>query len=424
MVYYLLKKGLSCIGSSRNPVFLNSLYLLFSSMLSSATGFIFWVVVARFFSVADVGTASAIISTVGLIAVISLLGLDVTLVKYLSDNKYDRKELINSSVFLVMTMSLIVSVIALIIGYNQVNSFQATNIAIFSFTIIGLSIISSLQALQSQGIFVGLRQNKYCLYQNIMSTIRIGFVPILAFIGSLGIILAYGISWMLMLLLGFVFMRIQLNYFPFPRINKNILRSIFHFSLGNYVARIFDMMPTYVMPLIIITILDEEASAYFYVAWQISLLLLIISKSVSSSVLAEAVHDPQNIDNLLKRSTLLTFVLLIPAVFGICLIGKYLLLLFGNAYAENSYLVLVLLSLGSIPFSMNMLYSAACRIKDNIRSMLVIYGIIGIGTIVGSIYSLQKLGLNGGAYSWILANILSLLFVLFDSNKHRLTKDW
>ena len=74
-----LKKHLS------DPLFKNAYFLMFSSLTSAGSGFFFWLIAARFYSTADIGLASAIISTMGLISMLSLLGFDISLVRFLPE---------------------------------------------------------------------------------------------------------------------------------------------------------------------------------------------------------------------------------------------------------------------------------------------------------------------------------------------------
>ena len=84
-----LKKHLS------DPLFKNAYFLMFSSLTSAGSGFFFWLIAARFYSTADIGLASAIISAMGLISMLSLLGFDISLVRFLPERE-DKQELINS----------------------------------------------------------------------------------------------------------------------------------------------------------------------------------------------------------------------------------------------------------------------------------------------------------------------------------------
>ena len=67
----------------KDPLFKNAYFLMFSSLTSAGSGFFFWLIAARFYSTADIGLASAIISAMGLISMLSLLGFDISLVRFL-----------------------------------------------------------------------------------------------------------------------------------------------------------------------------------------------------------------------------------------------------------------------------------------------------------------------------------------------------
>ena len=88
------KKQKGTENASERPLFKNAYFLMFSSLTSAGSGF-FWLIAARFYSTADIGLASAIISAMGLISMLSLLGFDISLVRFLPERE-DKQELINS----------------------------------------------------------------------------------------------------------------------------------------------------------------------------------------------------------------------------------------------------------------------------------------------------------------------------------------
>ena len=70
----------SLIGAS---LYRNAAYLLLGTAVISATGFVFWIIAARLYPVEVVGVGSAIISALGLMAVLPELGLATGLVRFL-----------------------------------------------------------------------------------------------------------------------------------------------------------------------------------------------------------------------------------------------------------------------------------------------------------------------------------------------------
>lgn len=184
------------------------------------------------------------------------------------------------------------------------------------------------------------------------------------------------------------------------------MNDIIHFSFGNYLARIFEMLPTFVLPLIVINVLGAEANAYFYIAWQISMLLLAIPRFTSISLLAEGSHNSKELGRNVKRTLKFIFILLGVSVVGLFIFGKHLLLIFGESYAENSFEVLPILVLGSIPFAINAVYASVMRVKRRIKPVIGVYGGISIVTIAVSYLLIQKVGLVGVGISWVIGNLV------------------
>ncbi len=104
------------------------------------------------------------------------------------------------------------------------------------------------------------------------------------------------------------------------------------------------------------------------------------------------------------KSLKFIFILLIPAIMGIFIFGRYVLLLFGEAYAEKNFKVLLILSLASIPHAINVVYVAVKRVENEIKSVIYVYGAVAVLTLIGSCVVIQEMGLIGIGISWIFGN--------------------
>ena len=276
--------------------------------------------------------------------------------------------------------------------------------------------IAPLGALQSSGVFVGFRKAEYSFIQTIVTLARIGIVPFLTTLGALGIYTSDGLTSILAFLLGFFLISRVCKYRPFPSVKREVINDLFHFSSGNYIARIFEGLPALILPIMVVNILGAEANAYFFIAWAISGLLLVIPRATSTSLLVEGSYDAERIRFNLIRSVKFIFLLLISAIAFIFLFGDYLLLIFGGQYAENSFDVLRILAIASIPFSINVLYASIKRIEKEIKPLIWIYGGIAILTLAGSYFLMQSRGIIGTGIAWVLANGLICVFITL---KHR-----
>ena len=156
--------------------------------------------------------------------------------------------------------------------------------------------------------------------------------------------------------------------------------------------------------------LGAEQNAYFFIAWAISGLLLVIPSATLHSLLAECSYGEDLKFNVL-RAVKFIYLLLLPAIIFIFLFGNYLLLIFGKQYAENSLEVLRILSLASIPYSINALYASIKRIKKEIKSLIYLYAGISIITIVAGYLLMWKMRIIGVGVAWVLANGLVAIFI-------------
>jgi len=66
----------------KDPLFRNSLFIILASALGGAFGFIFWVLAAKIYPKEDVGIATALISSLSLVILLSRFGLNQSLVRF------------------------------------------------------------------------------------------------------------------------------------------------------------------------------------------------------------------------------------------------------------------------------------------------------------------------------------------------------
>jgi len=101
-------KNLYCVSLYRNAV-----YLMLNLIVVAVTGFGFWIVAIKLCSIEGVGLASAAISTICLLALLSDLGLDYRLIRFLPCSGERVRDTINSYFTLREAISVILSFIFL-----------------------------------------------------------------------------------------------------------------------------------------------------------------------------------------------------------------------------------------------------------------------------------------------------------------------
>lgn len=386
----------------KEPLYRNSIVLMLNTAFSALFGLLFWIVVARTVSSEDIGVATAVISAASLITALSRLGLDQGLVRYLPGLK-EKKNFYSSVVILTLVFALIITGIFLI-GINMFSprlSFLRDGWFLPLF--IAYIIITSMYFIQNV-VFIAIRRADWGMVQNIILGTRIPAIFFLANLGVIGIFFAFGIAYLLALLVG-IFILYNYGLSITRCFDTESIRKTLKFSLGNYSAGLFSMAPVTIIPIMILNTIGAEEGAYFYVAYSIATLLFMIPNAVSMSLFVEGSHNLPLKETVLK-SVKLVFMLLIPAIIIIFLFGDKMLLLFSNEYSEKSFEMVQLLAVSSIFSAVISIFISIKKIQKDVRiinymNFLLSLLIIGIGYA-----ALLKYGLLGVGYAWLGANVL------------------
>jgi O-antigen/teichoic acid export membrane protein len=387
-----------------DPLFKNSYYLMATMLFTAGAGFFFWIFAARLYTVEAVGLGSAILSATWLLSILSVLGFDIGLIRYLPEER-DKSRMINSCFTMTALAALMLAVIfilglqiwtpALMILREQ---------TVFGAVFVLFTIAMTLFGLQTN-VFVAFRQAKYSFIQGSVAMLRIVILPFLVAFGAFGLYLSAGLATIIAILVGnMLIMKVLSTYRLVPAISKKMLSGMVYYSFGNNVANIFYFLPVAALPLLVVDVLGEEHNAYFYVAWAISSVLLMIPFTVSTSLFAEGSFSPDELRRNVIKSLKFIYVLLILGIIGLFIFGRYVLLLFGEAYAENAFGVLLILSLASIPHAINVVYVAIKRVKKETMPAIYVYGTVAALTLIGSYIAIQEMGLIGIGISWIAGN--------------------
>jgi len=404
------------IQKLKDPLYKNSMFLMLSTFVGSALGFVYWIVAARLYSVEAVGIATALISAMNLIAALSKLGFDIGLVKFLPNG--DRKiDMINSCLTITFVSSIVFSTI-FVLGtevWSPALGFLKKNAALFALFVVFVTVTAMIQT--QYNVFVAFRKAEFSFAQNTTwFVLKLIFIVFLTSFGAFGIFISWGAAVFFGLLLSLFFLtpKVCSGYLPIPSVEKRIVRNMFYFSFGNYIASIFSIAPQMLLPLLIVNVLGAEMTAYFFIAWSISNILFIISNAVSMSLFAEGSYNQNKLRKDTIKAIKFTFLLLIPAIIGVVLFSDKLLLLFGKAYSENAVDLLRILAVSSILVAVNTLYVGVKRVQMDIKTITFIYVFIMGFTIVVSYALITKIGLIGVGIGWMLGH--GIIFTIINTS--------
>lgn len=359
----------------KNPLFRNAYLAMVGAISNSALGFIFWIVIARFYSTEAVGLNSAIVSSVGLLAVLSELGFGIGLIRFLPSAGKNSNDMLNTC----LTSNGLTSMALAIFFLLGLHFWSPALIIVrkdnmFSAIFIIFTVVISLQSL-ALNAFLAMREAKFLVYYNmIFNLLKLAFAILFAvFVGTtFGLFFSICSAGVISLLVAIMLFlpKLQKSYYPIPKIKKEVLSELWDYSLSNYIGRGLMLITPLILPLIIVNRLGAEMNAYFAISWAVASILMVIPSSISTSLFVEGSHDRASLKHNSAKSLKLMFLLLVPITFFIFIISDRLLMIFGQDYSDNGAMLLRILALSSIPYGINYFYINISRITNNIKSLI------------------------------------------------------
>jgi O-antigen/teichoic acid export membrane protein len=328
----------------------SALLLGLSTIASAAAGFVFWIVAARLFPPSVVGAESGALTLVMLVAVIAQLDLHVGFPRFLPMAGRQRARLIRSGyAAAVLAAVAAAGVIWLVTRSRVIDLLPGLSPATTAVTLLALPIwvLFSLQ----DSVLIGLRAASWFTVENLSyNLVKVGLLWCTAAVLPEGGIVTAAILPALLaipLVNALIFRRLLPVAPDADEPAKVTRRTVQRFLINDYPGGICTVVATRALPLIVIAQLGATAGGYFFIAWQIVLVLeqalaslgvtLTVEAATSSS--ADATRMAQK---MLKRVLLPVIGFTVLAV----LLAQPVLRLFGAGYAEHSASVLIALLLG------------------------------------------------------------------------------
>ncbi len=356
-----------------SSLYSNAFYLMLAQAAIAALGFFFWVIVARFYTEAEVGYSSAIISAIGLVSLIGHIGLDSFTVRFLS-RAQNPGRLLNTCLTYSGTATLVVSLVcAVAIGVWSPRIGFVASQPVFLAAFVCFAVATNLSG-SVGAAFVACRKAKFLLVKDVIFGVLKLFLPLLflAHFHAFGIVASWGLATMAALVVSvFVLVpRVVPGYAVALELGARLVRRAWGFSGLSYVISLVGSMPKFLMPLIVINVLGPEENGFFYIAWAMSTVLFFIPGSIAQSLFAEGSYDRRLLHRNVLRAFRLSFALLVPAALLLVLLGDKLLLAFGASYSARSLELLRILVVAGFPITVERVHFAVLRVRGRLRELL------------------------------------------------------
>jgi len=393
----------------------NAFYLILNSAATAILGFVFWALMARRFTPAEVGIGSALVAASGLVSSLANLGLGNGLVRFVPEAKEKGKDLVNSVFTLAFSATAVGALIYLggaglwspKLGFLRLNYLLALGFIVTA----GCSTVSSLL----DSAFVAQRACRYIFWKNVVVSLLKMPLPLFVFfrLGGFGIFVSAGLATAAGLVLAFLgFMKSAYpGYRLTPVVKPDLVKPVLPFSVSNYLAALFTSATGFIFPLMVLNLRGAEDSAYFYMAWMIASVISIVPTGVATSLFAECSHCPESLNHHVRRALVLSLALLVPAVGVVFALAPVLLHFFGHGYASNGTGVLRWVLLANFPLAIASFYNTVNQVRKRLPYIIAQAFVTSALTIGIGYWFLGRIGLVGIGMAYTLANLVVALAV-------------
>jgi O-antigen/teichoic acid export membrane protein len=395
----------------KDALYRGSLILLTNTAAMSAIGFVFWTLAARRYPSSAVGVFASLTSGVSLLAAISALGLQNTMIRHIAGAE-NQRELVTAAVAAIATVGTIFCIITvLVFGPHLPSVLHLQQRGTTALLITTLVVFTAISGVLDAGL-VAIRASYAVLITNMLgSIVKVAALFVLTSFRSSGLLISYGLGLVLATVLSGVALARQIGGKGVRFRSFRALRHYLSMSSGNYPAAIMGILPSSVVPLEVLAVLGATATAHFAVAFLIAGFLNVIPSTVAQVLFAEASRQGATLGRQLRKALRGVYGLLLPAVVIVVAAAPLVLRLFGTAYAEGATGCLRVLALSTFLTGGTYLVDSLLIARDRTAAYVFMNG-ANAALVLACVAILLPRGLAAAAAGWALAQGISLLLGL------------
>jgi O-antigen/teichoic acid export membrane protein len=385
------------------PLLRNSFFMAFSSIFNAGCGLIFWMIAARLYTVEQVGIATALVSSLGLVILLSRLGFDSSIIRFFTI--VDHGSAISTSLIVTTAACVFVGLVYLMLAEFLVPSMIFLREPGFAIVFLLIGIVNSVTNMTGIA-FLANRKADYYFFQNLFMALRIPILIPFAFLGVFGIFGSIGLGFLVSSFLGLAKLN-RSNIAIRPMLDLDFIRKSFSFSSWNYVSNILFAAPTLIIPIMVLNMLGETEAAKYFIASTIGNLVLIIPNSLGTSLFVEGSHG-EKLKKSVLRAGAISFVLLVPAVMVLFFFGDRLLGMLSGKYVE-ALDILRIITLSSFPMTVYFLFVPIQNVRIKVKSIAKLNA-LRCFLLLGMSYMLMlQYGILGAGYACMITYVVILV---------------
>lgn len=379
-----------------------------SSIATGALGFVFWALAARGYSAAEVGRASAIISSATLVAILANLSLGSLYERFLPVSGAHGRRYVRWGMLVVIGAALTFGAVFLAVGPREQLFTGSAEAVLFP----GFVAVLAIYAIQDQ-VLIGLGRARSIAVKNVTQSV----CKLVAVAALIPLATGSAIVW------AWVCPAAVISaWFAVGVIRPETLRrtgppalpqrrELLQFFASSYAISAVGIVVPLLVPLIIVGMLGTETNAYFSMCWLVVNTVGVLIGATAAPFIATASTPGTDLRSATTRFALMSAG---AAVAGavVLLVGAPLVLgIMGPDYAAEGTDLIRLMALTLPSVALLTIYTALARLQRRLRLAVGVQLIVGTVVVLGVWLTTPRFGINGVGYTYLTAELISTLII-------------
>jgi O-antigen/teichoic acid export membrane protein len=366
---------------SSNPLILNTL-------LTGVLGLGFWWLAPRYYSDADVGRGSALISVMTLLSGAVALNLTGTLSRFVPRTGTRTRRLVGSVYLLSCVVVALLATGFLLTLDHWGPTFTLLRDPVIAAWFVPVVVAAGMFTLQD-AVLTALRNSAWVPVENTcFGILKIVLLVLLA--GSFpgpGLYLAWVAAMVVLIppINALIFTRLIPRHSRLATAHAAppTRAQIGGFFAGDYVGAVFLYAATYLVPVIVAAGLAPSSFAHFYLVWTLVGILNLVGTNLATSVTVEGSYEAAQLITNCRAALRRAAVLLLLALAGAALFADPVLAALGPGY-RSALPALLILACAALPRAVVEIWIGVLRAQGRTRQVARLQMIVGI-VVVGSV---------------------------------------
>ncbi len=397
--------------SSDRNLALNSLALMLSTVITGGLGLLFWAAAGRLYPVAEVGSASAVITSAVMLSTLSNLSLGSMYERFLPDSGRLARSFVVRGYLTVTAFAFVLACVFLL--FAPVDKMFTSTAEIVTFPLfVAVLAVFALQDQTSSGLGVA----RWAAAKNVFhAVVKFGLLlALFATARSTSIIAAWAIPAVIASVVVLRHILRALRTEPRYQLEPNLppRRELWSYFGSAYGITALGSLAPLLIPMIVVATLGTESNAYFSLTWSIVSALYILISVLVGPFVAEVAAHPDQFSRLTKRFMTMVAIVALGGSFFLAFIAPFGLGIVGAEYRENGTII-VQLAAFTIPLSVvGSLYDGLARVQRKMRLAVVVQVIATSIIIIGSLSLSSSLGIAAVGWAYLAAEGFGALVLI------------